>query len=73
MKLAAGLTVSGIIGLIILEALKLLLPTVTAWVAGVLLFALKAVLIVVALAVGLGVIGVGIFVFKRIQKANAEA
>ena len=73
MKFAAGLTVSGIIGFIVLEALKILMPAVTAWVIGLLFLALKILLIVVALAVGLAIIGLGIFLFKRAQKAEAEA
>ena len=70
MKLAAGLTVSGIIGFILLEALKILMVPITAWVMGLLALALKIVLVV--LGVG-AAIGVGVFFFRRSQKAREEA
>ena len=69
MKFAAGLTVSGIVGFIILEALKILMPPVTVWVIGVLAFLLKAFLIMIVLGI---VIGLGIFFYRRQQKAAAE-
>lgn len=69
MKFAAGLTVSGIVGFIILEALKYLMPPVTVWVIGVLAFLLKAFLILIVLGI---VLGVGIFFYRRQQKVAAE-
>lgn len=69
MKFAAGLTVSGIVGFLIIEALKILMPPVTAWVIGVLAFLLKAFLILIVLGI---VLGLGIFFYKRQQKAAAE-
>jgi type II secretory pathway component PulF len=69
MKFAAGLTVSGIVGFIILEALKILMPPVTVWVIGVLAFLLKAFLIMIVLGI---VIGLGIFFYRRQQKAATE-
>ena len=73
MKFAAGLTVSGVIGFIVLEALKMLMPTVTTWVMGILIIALKIVLIGFVLLLAASVIGIGIFVYKRGQKAGVEA
>ena len=73
MKFAAGLTLTGIIGFIITEALKLLVPTVTVWVMGLLAFALKVLLIGFALVAAAAVIGLGFFLYKRAQKAEAEA
>jgi len=70
MRFAAGLTVSGIVGFLILEALKYLMPPVTAWVIGVLAFMLKAFLIMIVLGI---VIGLGVFFYKRQQKIEAEA
>ena len=69
MKFAAGLTVSGIVGFIILEALKYIMPPVTVWVIGVLAFLLKAFLIMIVLGI---VTGLGIFFYRRQQKAAAE-
>ena len=67
MKLAAGLTVSGIIGFILLEALKMLMVPITAWVMGLRALALKVVLV----AVGLGAaLGVGVFVLRRSRRAR---
>ena len=68
MRFAAGLTVTGVIGWLLMEALKILMVPVTAWVMGLLALALKVVL------VGLGfgaAIGVGVFFIRRAQKAKA--
>ena len=70
MKLTAGLTASGIIGWLLLEALKILMVPVTAWVMAMLALALKAVLMLVA--VGLA-IGVGVFFYRRSQAASVDA
>ena len=70
MRLAAGLTASGIIGFLLLEALKILMVPVTAWFMGLLALALKIVLIALGVAATLGV---GVFVYRRSKKASAEA
>ena len=41
MRFAAGLTATGVIGWLLLEALKILMIPVTAWVMGLLAAALK--------------------------------
>jgi hypothetical protein len=69
MRLAAGLTATGIIGFLLLEALKILMVPITAWVMGLLLVALKVLLITLGLAAALGV---GVFVYRRSRKARAE-
>jgi hypothetical protein len=69
MKFAAGLTVTGILSFIILEALKIIMVPVTTWVLGLLVLAIKFVLIVVVLGL---VIGVGVYLYKRQQKMMAE-
>jgi len=72
MKFAAGLTVSGIVGFLLLEALKIIMVPVTAWVMGLLAVLLKFVLIgLFLLFVGV-VIGVGVFFYRRQQKASVE-
>ena len=70
MKLAAGLTVSGIIGFILLEALKILMVPITVWVMGLLALALKFVLVALGLVAALGV---GVFVIRRSRKARETA
>ncbi len=70
MKLAAGLTVSGIIGFLLLEALKILMVPITAWVLGLLALALKIVLVVAGLAVALGV---GVLFLRRSRRAREAA
>ena len=67
MKLAAGLTVTGVIGFILLEALKMLMVPITIWVMGLLALALKILLV----ALGLGAaVGVGVFFIRRSMKAR---
>ena len=77
MRFAAGLTVSGIVGFLLLEALKIIMVPVTAWVMGLLAVLLKIVLIGILLLVGgvvvAVVIAVGVFFYKRQQKASVEA
>lgn len=71
MRLAAGLTVSGIIGFLLLEALKMLMAPITAWVMVLLAMALKILLVALGLATALGV---GVFFYRRSKrKAAAEA
>ena len=73
MKFAAGLTVSGIIGFIILEALKLIMPAITVWVLGILAIALKILLVGIGLVLAAGAIGLAFFLYKRSQRSRAEA
>lgn len=69
MKFAAGLTATGVIGFIIIEALKILMVPVTAWVMGLLAMALKIVLVTAGLVAA---VGLGVFVYRRSKKAEAE-
>ena len=70
MRFAAGLTATGVIGWLLLEALKILMIPVTAWVMGLLAAALKIALM--ALTVG-AALGLGVFFFRLSRKAQAEA
>lgn len=70
MKLAAGLTVSGIIGFLLLEALKILMVPITAWFMGLLALALKVLLLSLGIAAALGV---GVFFLRRSRKAREAA
>lgn len=67
MKLAAGLTVTGVIGFILLEALKMLMVPITIWVMGLLALALKILLMVLGLGAA---VGVGVFFIRRSMKAR---
>lgn len=70
MRFMAGLTVSGIIGFLLLEALKILMVPITAWVMGLLALLLKIVLVVLGICAALGV---GVFFLRRSQKAREAA
>lgn len=72
MKFAAGLTVSGVVGFLVLEALKLVVPTVAVWIIAILAFVLKAILILIVLGLVGAVIGLGVFFYKRQQRRTAE-
>ena len=69
MRVAAGITATGIIGWLLLEALKILMVPITAWVMGLLAMALKIVLVTAAL---LAAVGVGVFVYRRSRRARQE-
>jgi hypothetical protein len=72
MKFAAGLTVSGIVGFIVLEVLKLLLPSLAAGILALLAFLVKILLFGVGLVVVLAGVGLAIFFYKRSQRNRAE-
>ena len=72
MKFAAGLTVSGVIGFLLMEVAKLLMPSIAAAILGFLTLMVKIVLIVFVIAFAAGVIGLVYFFYKRGQRAEAE-
>jgi hypothetical protein len=73
MKFAAGLTVTGILSLLLMEALKVIMVPVGAWLFGVLVVVVKIVLILLAILAAAGVIGGGVWIYRRGQKSSAEA
>ena len=73
MRFAAGLTVTGILGFLLMEALKVIMVPVAAWVMGLLVIVVKVVLILLVVLVLAAVIGVGVFLYKRGQKSAVEA
>ena len=73
MGFAAGLTATGIIGFLLLEALKILMVPITAWVMGLLAMALKILLVGLAVVAALGAVGLGVYVYRRTQRASADA
>ena len=72
MKFAAGLTVSGIVGFLLLEALKVVMVPVSGWVLGMLVVLVKIVLVVSVVLLAAGVIGIGVWIYRRGQKASVE-
>ena len=72
MRLAAGLTLSGIVGFLVLEVLKLILPALAAGTLGLLAIAFKILLVGVALMLGLAVVGVAVFLLARSRRARTE-
>ena len=71
MRFAAGLTATGIIGFLLLEALKILMVPITAWVMGLLATALKVLLMVLGLAAAVAAVGLGIYFYRRTRRADA--
>lgn len=69
MRFAAGLTATGIIGYLLLEALKILMIPITAWIMGLLALALKILLMTLGVVAA---VGVGVFFYRRSRK-RAEA
>ena len=74
MKFAASLTVTGILGFLILEALKIVLAPVAGWLIGILAVAIKVILGVFFVGAGLLflglVIGLSIWVYRRYRKSQ---
>jgi hypothetical protein len=70
MKFAAGLTITGVISFLLLEALKIVMVPVSAWVLGMLVVVIKIVLVAGALGIGAGVL---FLLYKWQKKASAEA
>lgn len=62
MRFAAGLTVTGVLGFLVLEALKILLTPVAVWLLGVAMVVVK----VAAMSMGLAlVLGLGFWAYRR--------
>ena len=69
MKFAATLTASGLVGLLLMEALKILLAPVAAWLLVAVMFAAKMA------AIGLGVVlalVLSVYLYKRMTKDSDE-
>lgn len=72
MRFAAGITVSGIIGLLIMELMKAIGPSLVSWTVGVLGFLLKVALIGLFLLAVLTLVGVAVFFYRKGQRARGE-
>ena len=77
MKFAAGLTVTGVLGFILLEALKILLVPVSQWLIGVLAALLAVALKVLLVGLLLGAValvgGIVYLIYRRQKHRSAEA
>ncbi len=73
MRMAASLTVTGFVGFLILEALKILLAPLAAWLLVVAAFGLKIVAIAVAVLGACLAIGVGVYVYRRTRRSAVQA
>ncbi len=69
-KFAATLTVSGLIGFLILEALKILLAPVAAWLLGIVALAIKVVLVVLGVGVVLVVLAFSFWAYRRYRRSH---
>lgn len=72
MKFAASLTVTGLVGFLILEALKIVLAPVAAWLLAITVVAAKMLLVLLAAVSVLAALGVGVFVYRRMNRRSAE-
>ena len=72
MKFAAGITVTGILTLLVLEALKVVMVPLAAWIVGLLALLFKVVLVVMGLATAAAFIGLAVFLYKRFNRSKAE-
>ena len=65
MKFAASLTVTGLLGFLLLEALKILLAPVALWLLGAVMFVAK----IAAIAfVAITAIAVSVFVYRKMNR-----
>ena len=72
MKFAAGVTVTGVLSLLLLEALKVVMIPVSAWLLGFLVVVVKVILVVLVVSLAVAVIGGGVWLYKRGQKSSVE-
>lgn len=70
MRAAAPLAITGFLGLILLEVLKIVMEPVAAWLMGLLLVGLKIGLALFVAAIGLVI---SIFVVRRVMRSHREA
>jgi len=69
MRFAATLTASGLVGLLVIEALKILLAPAALWLLGVVILAVKVALF---LGGGLLVLTLSVWLYKRMKRENDE-
>ena len=72
MRLAATLTVTGVIGVLVLEALKVLLAPAGLWLLGVVMFLFKILLVAVAMVATLVLVVGMVWVYRRWSRSSRE-
>lgn len=72
MKFAAGLTVTGILGFLLMEIAKLIMPAIAAGIVAFLALVVKILLIALVVMVAAAVLGIGYFFYKRGKKHEVE-
>ncbi len=72
MKFAASLTVTGLLGFVILEALKILLAPLAGWLLGVGMIALKAAILLGVVLGAFLALGVGVYAYRRMRRDPYE-
>lgn len=70
MRFAAGLTITGVVSFLLLEALKIIMVPISAWVLGILVVVVKFVLVAGALSIAALVL---FLLYRWQKKASAEA
>ncbi|NNF14658.1 MAG: hypothetical protein HKN72_15635 [Gemmatimonadetes bacterium] len=72
MRLAAAFTATGIIGFLLLEALKIVLAPVALWLMGVVMVAVKVLMLGVGAAVVILAIVASIWGYRRWTQSRGE-
>lgn len=73
MRLAAAFTATGVIGFLLLEALKIVLAPVAVWLMGVAMVGVKILVLVIGAVVVVAVIAGSIWGYRRWTRGRAEA
>lgn len=70
MKFAASLTVTGLIGFLLLEALKIVLAPVAVWLIGLLAVVIKILLVTLGIGLAIGVLAVSFWAYRRYRASH---
>lgn len=70
MRFAAGLTITGVLGYLVMEALKILLAPVAVWLLGVVMLVTKVLLMTLGIAVLLGIAAAGYWAYRRWSESS---
>ena len=73
MRFAAGFTATGIIGFLLFEALKIVMAPIAAWLLGVVMVAVKVLVLVGGAALLLLAIAGSVWGYRRWSQAREEA
>ena len=73
MKAAAAVSISGLIGLILLEVLRVVLTPVLIWAFGILVVVVKFLLIAVAILLAVSAIAGTVFVVRKVRGSRTAS